>query len=432
MAQIKCPNCDGRGWIEQPDYTPPPDWEDEAYLVHYPDVKKAGANPLAHWFEHGKTEGRSSAGYIAKYKDIREHPYYSTHPLEHYWRHGKNEGRTWGNVPVPPAPQPPQPPGPPASGEIKDFQRMAECDNPVSIYFSSCKVDGKMHFGEYGLQGAYTAKIIRYPHAPVQEFLAESVFDICEFKGSWYCSLEHGGYPDIDRGMVMRWNGSKWVEVFHHPSWILAFHLHVHGDHLYVTGSEWAPMHGGIWRTSNGVNWEQYAASDYTYWDMASGGTDLWTSGAYGGDYGPGCHPAVFRNRDLAWESDEQGAGFLGIATFRGKVYVGQAAPAKVIRINDNKTVVNLPTQGKIPKLIVDDRCNTLYAIGCVADEATRGAEVWKTTDGDKWSLALPPFSVPHLFHAYQDPADGTIYLAGGKWSQGGDGYGRIYKSIRG
>ena len=98
MAQIKCPNCSGTGWIDQPEYAPPPDWEDEAYLVRYPDVEKAAANPLTHWFEHGKAEGRkympdgwSSAGYLAKYRDIRDSAYYSTHPLEHYWRHGKHK-----------------------------------------------------------------------------------------------------------------------------------------------------------------------------------------------------------------------------------------------------------------------------------------------------------------------------------------------------
>ena len=187
-------------------------------------------------------------------------------------------------------------------------------------------------------------------------------------------------------------------------------------------------MHGGIWRTSNGVNWEQYAASDYTYWDMASSGADLWTSGAYGGDYGPGCHPCVFKNRGLVWESGEQGAGYLGIAVFRGDVFMGQATPAKVVRFSDKKTVLNMPTQNKVPKLIVDEGSNTLFAIGCRTDEATSGAEVWKTKDGSKWTLARPPFSIPHLFHAYQDPDSKDIYLAGGKFNQ----YGRIYKSVRG
>ena len=339
--------------------------------------------------------------------------------------------------PVPqPIPPDPQPPDPPISGEIKDFKRMPECDNPISIYFSSCKVDGEMNFGEYGLQGGYTSKIIRYPHTTVQEFLAESVFDICEFKGSWYCSLEHGGYPDIDRGMVMRWNGSKWVESFRHPSWILAFHLHVHTDgYLYVTGSGWNPMIGGIWRTADGTHWEKYAGDNgvYVYWDMTSEENNLWSVGAHGGDYGPGCHPAVYRNKNLVRESSEQDAGYLGVAYFLKDIFMSQANPGKVIRFSDKKTVFNVPVPGKIPKLIVDEMSNMLIAICCTDDSATGGATVWGTKDGNKWHLIRPPFSCPHLFHAYQDPDSKEIWLVGGKFAcMSQDGYGRIYKSVRG
>ena len=370
----------------------------QQYLDANPDVKKAGVDPLYHVLT--------------------------------YVLHGRKEPRPlWidpAEPPKPPGPPPgPKPPDPTVSGEIKDFQRVKSADNPDAIYFSSGKVDGKMRFGEYR---CYSAKLFREPHSLEKQFQAESVFDICAFKGSWYLSLEHGGYPDVDRGMVMRWNGSKWVEVFRHPTWLLAFHLHAHGDHLYVTGSNWDPMHGGIWRTSDGTHWEQYTASYHDYWDMASSGSDLWTSGAYGGDYGPGCHPCVYKNRDRVWDSPEQGAGFLGIAVFRGDVFMGQATPAKVVRFSDKKTVLNMPTQNKVPKLIVDEACNTLYAIGCRTDEATAGAEVWKTKDGSKWTLARPPFSIPHIFHAYQDPGTKDIYLAGGKFNA----YGRIYKSVRG
>jgi len=370
----------------------------QQYLDANPDVKKAGVDPLYHVLT--------------------------------YVLHGRKEPRPlWidpAEPPKPPDPPPgPTPPDPPVSGEITDFQRVKSADNPGAIYFSSGKVAGKMRYGEYR---CYSARLYREPHSLETQFTAESVFDICAFKGSWYCSLEHGGYPDIDRGMVMKWNGSKWVEVFRHPSWILAFHLHVHGDKLYVSGSNWNPMTGGIWRTADGTHWEEYVSSNYVYWDMASGGNDLWTAGAYGGDYGPGCHPVVFRNRDLVWESSEQGAGFLGIAAAYGDIFLGQATPAKVVRFSDKKTVLSMPTQNKVPKLIVDEACNTLYAIGCRTDEATSGAEVWKTKDGSKWSLARPPFSIPHLFHAYQDPDDKSIWLAGGKFNA----YGRIYKSIRG
>lgn len=364
------------------------------YLDANPDVKKAGVDPLYHVLT--------------------------------YVINGPKEPRPLWVDPEqpPPGPTPPNP-QPPTSGEIKDFVRVKEADNPDAIYFSSGKVDGKMRYGEYR---CYSAKLFREPHSLEKQFQAESVFDICAFKGSWYLSLEHGGYPDVDRGMVMQWSGSQWVEVFRHPTWILAFHLHVHGDKLYVTGSNWNPMTGGIWRTADGTHWEEYTSSNYVYWDMATKGNDLWTAGTYGGDYGPGCHPAVFKNRDLVWESDEQGAGFLGIASFNGDIYLGQAEPAKIVRFSDKKTVLTMPTQKKVTKLIVDEACNTLYALGCRRDERTSGVEVWATKDGNSWKSIGAPWSMPHLFHAYQDPDDKAIYLAGGKFNN----YGRIYKSIRG
>jgi hypothetical protein len=38
-----CPTCKGSGQVPDQSYTPPPDWEDAAYLARYPDVEKAAA-----------------------------------------------------------------------------------------------------------------------------------------------------------------------------------------------------------------------------------------------------------------------------------------------------------------------------------------------------------------------------------------------------
>ena len=73
------------------------DW----YLAEYPDVAKAGFDPLEHYLLHGAGEGRdpgpefSTAGYLERYPDVAEA---GVNPLLHYLRHGKNEGRN----PVPP------------------------------------------------------------------------------------------------------------------------------------------------------------------------------------------------------------------------------------------------------------------------------------------------------------------------------------------
>ena len=68
------------------------DW----YLAEYPDVAKAGFDPLEHYFWHGAREGRdpgpefNAASYLEHYPDVAQA---GVNPLLHYLRHGKNEGR---------------------------------------------------------------------------------------------------------------------------------------------------------------------------------------------------------------------------------------------------------------------------------------------------------------------------------------------------
>lgn len=49
---------------ENPQYTTPPNWDAEQYLINNPDVQKAGVDPLQHWFEFGQKEGRNYAGRV--------------------------------------------------------------------------------------------------------------------------------------------------------------------------------------------------------------------------------------------------------------------------------------------------------------------------------------------------------------------------------
>jgi chromosome segregation ATPase len=68
------------------------DW----YLATYPDVAAAGIDPLAHYLEHGASEGRdpgpgfSSRAYLARYPDVAEA---GLNPLMHYLEFGRIEGR---------------------------------------------------------------------------------------------------------------------------------------------------------------------------------------------------------------------------------------------------------------------------------------------------------------------------------------------------
>lgn len=68
-----------------------------AYLTAYPDIAKAGIDPLLHYLQFGGAEGRlagpgfDSPGYLARYPDIAET---AINPLLHYLRYGLAEGRT--------------------------------------------------------------------------------------------------------------------------------------------------------------------------------------------------------------------------------------------------------------------------------------------------------------------------------------------------
>lgn len=423
------------GQYEGKIYLPPDitDWEDEAYLYHFKDEKppisasEYANNPLQHYYDWGfqagwkfKPDGWSSVIYLKNNTDIAAHEYYKDHPLEHWWKFGEAEGRSYSDKPQ----------------EIVDFKRVSECDNPTSIYFSAGMVDGDMQFGEYGLQGSYTSKIWKYPHTSIQEFQCESVFDIKEFNGKYYHAQEHGRYTEYDNGMVYQWNGTKWIEVFRNPNWVLAFNLHVHNGYLYVTGSSWAPMRGGIWRTSNGTSWEEYCGqNDYVYWGMTTHGNDLWICGAYGADYGDNnSHPAVYVNKNRVYDDYSSVlAGYLGIASFNNDVFLGQANPAKIVRYSDKKTVLDLhfPTGSKFTKLIVDEHAKTLFAVACKGDDYTSGAVAYATKDGSRWYNVGGAFSVPHIFNAYYEPSKKEIWLCAGKWSQGSDGFGRMYRSVR-
>jgi len=96
--------------VEPPVYTIPSDWEDEAYLLLYPDVAADayfGTRPLEHWWKSGQAEGRIykpegwySARYLLNNPDVAGDSYFSKHPLEHYWSSGKAEGRSFEGGPV--------------------------------------------------------------------------------------------------------------------------------------------------------------------------------------------------------------------------------------------------------------------------------------------------------------------------------------------
>jgi len=66
------------------------------YLAHYPDVQKAGQDPILHFLTQGAGEWRdpgphfSTAHYMRTYPDIAEN---GLNPLVHYLQSGWREGR---------------------------------------------------------------------------------------------------------------------------------------------------------------------------------------------------------------------------------------------------------------------------------------------------------------------------------------------------
>ena len=70
------------------------------YLKMYPDVKKAGVNPVEHYLKHGWKEGRNPGPkfdgnvYLDLNADVKRA---KINPLLHYEKHGKKEGRKFQN-----------------------------------------------------------------------------------------------------------------------------------------------------------------------------------------------------------------------------------------------------------------------------------------------------------------------------------------------
>ncbi|MCV0396079.1 MAG: glycosyltransferase family 4 protein [Rhizobiaceae bacterium] len=74
------------------------------YLLRYPDIARAGIDPVRHFIDAGAREGRdpspafSTRYYLNRYPDIRDGKY---NPFQHYVMHGRSEGR--GSSPLTPA-----------------------------------------------------------------------------------------------------------------------------------------------------------------------------------------------------------------------------------------------------------------------------------------------------------------------------------------
>lgn len=424
---------------------PPMEWNGEIYLELYEDLRLANVNPLIHWTKSGKNEGRSyfknelgepeipceppkdwkSEVYLQLNTDIAANNYWKDYPLTHYFSMGRKEGRLYLKK----------------DGPIVRFKRLVECNQPLSGYFGICRVNGKMQFGTYGYQnGQHASKIFEYPHVKTADFNAESVFKILLFKGKYYCTLEHGQYSTVDRGMVYRLDGDKWVEVYRHPRWILLLETLVHTDGwLYVTGCHYNDRSdpAGVIRTNDGINWQTWFENpnEYRFFGMASKGNDIYIAGtSSGADWGANnCNPSIFCNSNLIWRDySRPNDGFWACVNFKNEIYVGGSGHARVVRVSDRKTVLNIPEFDVIHSMIVDKKTDTLFAFANMNSDAyDTGATIYATKNGNDWYTIPGTSDVTSNHFGYYDDQEDQIWLASGRFNQQSKGYGAIFVSER-
>ena len=71
-------------------------FDEDWYLLQYPDVVESGVDPILHYLKFGAYEGRfpnpefDSAWYLEEYEDVRSS---GGNPLIHYILYGRSEGR---------------------------------------------------------------------------------------------------------------------------------------------------------------------------------------------------------------------------------------------------------------------------------------------------------------------------------------------------
>jgi hypothetical protein len=105
-------------------------FEESFYLAEYPDIARAGIDPLVHYLRHGGSEGRrpsrkfDGVSYLAAHSDVSEA---GVNPLLHYIQHGVVEGRKQGLegvLPQPVAPVLPEAPSTPVADAFSAFSRL--------------------------------------------------------------------------------------------------------------------------------------------------------------------------------------------------------------------------------------------------------------------------------------------------------------------
>jgi len=402
----------------------PPDWNWEEYLAANKDLRDADYDTQAeaenHYFTYGyyehrlirlvPPEGWDAAFYLAKYTDVREHPYYSSWPLSHYNEYGKAEGRIYRES---------------ALTLIIDQATKKEI-------FCTLKIPEGLLCGEYGLGqgGPHIFRLegnVQHDELHIPDI--ESVMSITDFgDGQPVACCEHHGR------IYKRINGT-WRQSYNHTNQtglvlgiaavlpMLYAGINFYGQHKVAfiqsgdMGKSWQLKSGF---TYSGMDWFNMAAG------RDSNGMDIRIAGSKGG------HPVVF---------DAHGVSRWSIPDINGKWWSICGTPDKILwnmgtwdtyeDSVDRAGIIHI-YDGSVREVFRTDRPHIhsikifngiRYAIACwdwnAASDKT--SLLLKSLDeGYNWS-EVTKIPCPHIIG--MSFGDGGIYLSGGRK----DEYGRVY-----
>lgn len=289
--------------------------------------------------------------------------------------------------------------------------------------WTQVNIDG---FGEYNWQIPSLAVFGRYLYA-----------------GTWY-----GWWDDeigfIQKAQIWRTEDAKnWVKVFEADENGAAA-LVVFKDYIYC--GSWGPK---IWRSKDGLNWEEVVSDGVGVARMAVFGNTLYAS-TWGGKIGT----EIWKTTNgVDWEQmdapglsdDPNNAGAIASEIFKGNLYWGVVNPVTGAQLwkTDGKGLTPVITDGfgSLDNLAITALSrfgNYLYASVATTTIAT----IWRSTDGENWSQVFagdPGFigniSALEVYHeqlyvVLQNYASGVeVYRTanGTDWEQVGfDGFGDV------
>jgi len=404
--------------IEPPVYTPPKDWEDEAYLFLYPDVAnsdKYKSNPLAHYMEWGqaenrvwKPEGWSSAQYLTNNSDVAGDVYFGTHPLEHWWRSGKDEGRSYWLKWIPP--------------QSQGLHLILDRPDSKHEYFSSLRIPEGLLLGEYGMQEGgpniqlYDGQLKNELHIPD----VESVMKIVDpGDGLPVAGIEHHGR------IYKRDANGIWAKKFEIPGWEnLVLGLTVldgviyGGIDVYLSGKGYM-----IQSNDKGNTWVKTSV-DMDVFGIATDGINIRLVGGKKGT-------AVFTNRLGNIICSKAGLpvyGWWGVCGMNGIWNMGTWS--KYEDGVDQQSYIHAWNGSALTQVYTTNRPH-IHAMG-IYNNIRYAVATWdwnisgktslllSSSDGYNWSILS---EIPCAHIVGMSFGDGGIYLTGGKYRE----YGRVY-----